>query len=179
MLSIWALGRSHQFADIPLARVSASHGKIEDTYTAVPLARTWSGRISGTYTPGMISLIVLTVKRHSQGIQLAVAPKINIYYVVSSRFLCRLTVKKNVTLAELVDLAILPPRLWKLNKILMSIMLTPNQKEPIIIGLRRPYLSKKKDGNRDPITNMRLITPPRRRERLRVRPTLYWRTEVT
>ena len=87
--------------------------------------------------------------------------------------------KKNVALAELVACAMYPPRLWKLKSTAINNILSPQKKDPIIIGFRRPYLSRKNDGKRDPMTNMRLMTPPRRRERFRVSPTLFCRTEVT
>ena len=78
----------------------------------------------------------------------------------------------------LVDLACMPPLLWKLNKMLISIMQIPSKNEPIIIGFRRPYRSKKKDGKRDPIANMAFTQPPKIRDKLRLRPTLSCRTEV-
>ena len=60
----------------------------------------------------------------------------------------------------------------------MSIMQNPSRVDPIIIGFRRPYRSKKKDGNSEPIANMAFTHPPRMSERLRVSPTLSCNTEV-
>lgn len=58
------------------------------------------------------------------------------------------------------------------------IMQIPNPKLPHIIGFRRPYLSRKNVGNRDPMKNMALITPPSSRERFLVSPTFSCNTEV-
>jgi len=89
------------------------------------------------------------------------------------------TVKKNAILAELVFFAIAPPLLCGLSSAAIIIIDTPQPAEPHIMGLRRPVLSRKKVGYSDPMGNMRLMIPPRRRERLRVRPTLFCRTNVT
>lgn len=50
------------------------------------------------------------------------------------------------TLAEAVDLARLPPRSWKLNKIDINIMEIPRPKEPHIMGFRLPMRSRKNVG---------------------------------
>lgn len=57
-------------------------------------------------------------------------------------------------------------------------MQIPSPNDPHIMGLRRPYLSRKNEGNREPIMNMVLMTPPRSRERFLDRPTLSCKTEA-
>ena len=61
-------------------------------------------------------------------------------------------VKKNATLAEDVAFARVSeyPGRWKLSSIAMSIMEMARPAEPHIIGLRRPSLSRKKVGIREP-----------------------------
>lgn len=88
------------------------------------------------------------------------------------------TVKKKATLPLAVAFARSPPRGWKLSRMAIIIMLAPQPKLPHIIGFLRPVLSSVKVGKREPMKNMRLMTPPRRRERLRSRPTLSSKTEV-
>jgi hypothetical protein len=92
----------------------------------------------------------------------------------------RRTVKKNATLPLAVALATgsFAPRIWKESSIAIISMLKPQPKDPHIIGLRRPVLSSVKVGYKEPKKNIMLMTPPSRRERLRSRPTLSWRTEV-
>jgi hypothetical protein len=102
-------------------------------------------------------------------------------------------VKKNVTAAEDARLAIAPPMSCGLSKAAMSIMDIPQRKQPIIIGRRRPNLSKKKVGKRDPKKNMPsgklettsgqavhllLITPPSKSERFLDMPTFLSSTAV-
>lgn len=86
--------------------------------------------------------------------------------------------KKKATLADEVAFASGPPLSWKLSKTAIIIIEMPSPSDPHIIGLRRPYLSRKKVGNREPMKNMALMTPPRSSDRLRDMPTLICRTEV-
>lgn len=57
-------------------------------------------------------------------------------------------------------------------------MQMPSKNEPHIMGFRLPYLSRKNVGNSDPIGNIRLMTPPRRSDKLRERPTFCSNTDV-
>lgn len=100
--------------------------------TAVPFARTCSGKISGTYTHGM---------------QLAVEPKISMY------------TKKKATEAVAVFTPVsceysLGLNL-KLSRTEINIMLIARPRLPHIIGLRRPMRSRKKVGMREPKKNLR------------------------
>jgi hypothetical protein len=89
-------------------------------------------------------------------------------------------VKKNATLALLVALATgsFCPRIWNESRTEIMSMLKPQPKEPHIMGLRRPVLSSVNVGYNEPKKNIMLMTPPRRSDRLRSRPTLSCRTEV-
>lgn len=82
--------------------------------------------------------------------------------------------KKNAIEAEEVACSLGWPR--KLNRMETIIMQIPSVKDPQIMGARRPTLSTKKVGKRLPKTNMIWTQPPMICERLRVRPTLSWRT---
>ena len=123
-----------------------THSQFDEIPIAVPFARACNGNISGTYT---------------HGIQLAVAPNINMYE------------KKKVTLADAV-LCCNPLEYcgcWKLSRTAMSIMEIAKPREPHIMGFRRPSRSRKKVGTKDPTKNMHSTAPPTSRERLRLRPT--------
>jgi hypothetical protein len=91
---------------------------------------------------------------------------------------CPLTVKKKATLAEAVAGFTSPSAVWKLKRIAIIIMDTPSPREPHIMGFRRPVRSSVNVGTREPRKNIRLMTPPRRRERFLSRPTLSSRTDV-
>lgn len=160
--------------------------------TAEPLARTCSGRISGTYTHGMQFIVAPNESMYclcmSVGVSAASteAMRFGVWQtnvqVVRSVFdeQGRLTVKKNATLALLVALATGSscPRIWNESRIEIISMLKPQPNEPHIIGLRRPVLSSVNVGYSEPKKNIMLMTPPRSRERLRSRPTLSCRTDV-
>ena len=86
--------------------------------------------------------------------------------------------KKKATLADAVACATSPPSDRKLKRMAIIIMDNPSPKEPHIMGLRRPVRSSVKVGTREPMGNMRLMTPPMSKERFLSRPTLSSRTEV-
>lgn len=87
------------------------------------------------------------------------APKTSIYWHWMSDLLSicgirsrKLTVKKNVTLADAVGLSTDVP--LKLSKMAIIIIENPRPKLPHIIGFRRPMRSTRRDGTKEPRRNM-------------------------
>jgi hypothetical protein len=124
------------------------HNQFELTPIAVPRVRACSGRISGTYT---------------QGTQFILAPKMNMY------------VKKNATDPEANalprDVSLLCERRAE-----TSIIEILRPAEPQSIVLRRPILSKVREGMREPSGNISWMQPAMIWARRCSRPTFVCNT---